>query len=244
MFFDASRASVVIMARVLGVHVVNDEATAYCSYWISRILGEAAAAGHEVRQLTGYMVTSYGLLSSIEQYRPDFVILGGHGLPRIFTGAGLQTVLEACVNDGMMAGTQSFFLSCLTGLQLVPSIVKKGGIVASGFVKEYVWMIDGFGNPANDFYAASFERTLVESARVLFQGGSWQDWYSTFKRVSNEEIRRWGMSADPLAASVIFCLRQNASALVVSGAGSMDGAVSGFALLVPIAAVALSGVKI
>lgn len=239
------------MAKVLGVHVINDEATMYCSYWISRILGEASAAGHEVRQLTGYMVTSYGLLSSIEQYLPDFVILGGHGLPRIFTGAGLQTVLEACVNDQMMAGTQSFFLSCLTGLQLVPSIVKKGGVVASGFVKEYVWMIDGFGNPANDFYAASFTRTLVEPHALFFSGltldnypQKWREFYSDFKRISDEEIRRWGMSADPLAASVIFCLKQNRSALVVSGAGSMDGAVSGIAVLVPIAAVALSGVKI
>ena len=209
-------------ARVLGVHCIVDEATIYASYWIQRMMQEAQTAGHEVRGLTGYAVTAQGLLSSMESYQPDLVLLGGHGSSTMFLGAGYQTVLLACTNDQMMAGSRALFVSCLTGLTLVPSMVRKGAIAAQGYVKEFTWMISGEGVPASDPYAASFTRTLVESARVIMQGGSWQDWYRTFQRVSQEEIARWGQSSDPLAASVIMCLRSNASAAVISGAGTIE----------------------
>jgi len=209
------------MARVLAVSCVNDEATIYAAYWIGLMAQEFRAAGHEVRGLTGSAVTEQGLLSSMEQYQPDLVLLGGHGSSNLFTGSGYQTVLLACTNDQMMAGSRALFVSCLTGLSLVPSMVRKGAVAAQGFVKEFTWMISGDGVPSTDPYAASFTRTLVEAARIIARGGSWQDWYRTFTRVSNEEIARWGQSNDSLAASVIMCLRSNASAAVVSGAGTL-----------------------
>jgi len=212
------------MARVLGVFCTNDPASAYASYWIQLMINEARAAGHEARGLTGAAVTAQGLLSSMEGYAPDLVLLGGHGSPNVFTGAGYQTVLQACLNDQMMIGSRALFVSCLTGQQLVPSMVRKGAVAAQGFVKEFTWMIDGMSSPASDPYAASFTRTLVESARVIMRGGSWQDWYQTFQRVSQEEIQRWGNSDDPLAASVVMCLKSNASAAVISGAGTIEEA--------------------
>ena len=224
-------------ARVLGVHCIVDEATIYASYWIQRMMQEAQAAGHEVRGLTGYAVTAQGLLSSMESYQPDLVLLGGHGSSTMFLGAGYQTVLLACTNDQMMAGSRALFVSCLTGLTLVPSMVRKGAIAAQGYVKEFTWMISGEGAPASDPYAASFTRTLVESARVIMRGGSWQDWYRKFLAVSDEEIQRWGQSSDPLAASVVQCLRSNRSAAVVSGAGTISeegGAVSGGVPVLPL----------
>jgi len=119
-------------------------------------------------------------------------------------------------------------------------------LAAQGFVKEFTWMISGEGVPSSDPYAASFTRTLVESARVIMRGGSWQDWYRAFTRVSDEEIQRWGNSDDPLAASVIQCLRSNRSAAVVSGAGTIseEGAVSGEAGGVPVLPLLLVGALI
>jgi len=209
------------MTRVLGVHTILDEATRYASYWVQLILNEASAAGHEVRSLTGSAVTAQGLLSAVEGYQPDLVVFGGHGSPSEFLGAGYQVVLMACSNDQMMADSRALFISCLTGQILVPSMVRKGAVAAQGFVKEYTWMIDGSGSPSSDIYAQSFTRTLVEAAREIMRGGSWQDWYRAFTRVSDEEIARWGQSNDPLAASVIMCLRSNASAAVISGAGTI-----------------------
>lgn len=225
------------MAKVLGVHAIVDMATQYSSYWIQLMMNEARAAGHDVRALTGSAVTEQGLLSSMETYKPDLVLLGGHGSSSLFTGSGYQTVLQACTNDQMMAGSRALFVSCLTGQSLVPSMVRKGAIAAQGFVKEFTWMIDGSSSPASDGYAASFTRTLVESARVIMRGGSWQDWYRTFLRVSDEEIARWGQSNDPLAASIIMCLRSNRSAAVISGAGTISeegGEVSGGSPVLPL----------
>ena len=210
------------MARVLGVSVVNDEPTLYAAYWVDRVLQEARNVGHQVRELSGSMVTQYGLMSSMEQYQPDMVILGGHGGPNVFTGAGMQVVLTGCINDEIMKGSQSMFISCLTGLQLVPSMVRKGSLAASGFTKEFVWMIDGSGSPARDKYAASFTRFWVESSKALFRSGMWQDYFNTGKRIWREEEEKWSYSEDPIAPSVILCIRQNSSAMVVNGAGTME----------------------
>jgi hypothetical protein len=209
------------MSRVLGAHAIVDIPTRYASYWVELIMQEARAGGHEVRSLTGSAVTAQGLLSAVEGYQPDMVVFGGHGSPSEFLGAGYQVVLQACSNDQMMVGSRALFISCLTGQLLVPSMVRKGAVAAQGFVKEFIWMVDGGNNPASDPYAASFTRTLVEAAREIMRGGSWQDWYRTFTRVSDEEIQRWGNSSDPLAASVVFCLRNNRSAAVISGAGTL-----------------------
>ena len=228
------------MAKLLGVHVAIDDATVYASAWDSMLMAEARAVGHETRELTGAMVTPYGLLSSMEGYLPDLVILAGHGSSSTFLGAGYQVVLQACLNDGMMKGSQCMFISCLSGLVLVPSIVSKGGLVATGFTREYTFMIDGSGYPATDRYAASFTRIWVESCRVIFRGGSWQGFYAAWKRLSDEEIARWGASSDPLAASVILCLRSNRNSIVVNGAGTLEEPEPGVAGLpiVPVLAIA------
>ena len=210
------------IARVLTVYCVNDEATVYAAFWARLIGAEASMAGHQVRDLSGTFVTEYGLLTAMEGYQPDFVVLAGHGGPSVFTGAGMQVVLEACRNDQMMAGSQCQFISCLTGISLVPSMVSKGAIAVQGYTAEFIWMIDGSGYPAGDVYAASFTRTLVEAARAILRGGTWQEFYSTFRRVSDEEIAQWGNSSDPLAASVMMCLRSNRDSMVISGAGSME----------------------
>lgn len=232
------------MARVLLVYCTNDQATQYASYWAERVGQEARSAGHEVRSLTGSMVTEQGLLTSMQGYQPDLVVLAGHGSPSVFTGSGYQTVLQACLNDQMMAGSRALFISCLTGQQLVPSMVRKGAVAAQGFVKEYIWMIGGEGSPASDLYAASFTRTLVEAARAIMRGGSWQDWYRTFIRVSDEEIARWAGSDDPLAASVVQCLRQNRSAAVVSGAGTIGEEGEAPAAGVPVLPLLIAGALI
>ncbi|GAF76537.1 unnamed protein product, partial [marine sediment metagenome] len=75
-----------MVARILAAHVALDDATVYASAWASMLLGEARAVGHEARELTGAMVTPYGLLSSMDQYIPDLVILAGHGTSSTFLG--------------------------------------------------------------------------------------------------------------------------------------------------------------
>ena len=209
------------MARILCVHVINDEATVYASYWCQLIAQDARRVGHDVRELTGAMVTEQGLRSAIEGFQPHLVVFAGHGSSNIFTGVGYQTVMRACTNDQIMAGSSGLFISCLTGQILVPSMVSKGALAAQGYLKEYIWMVDGSGRPATDRYAASFTRTLVDAAAVILRGGSWQGWYSTFQRISQEEIDKWANSTDIVAPSVVMSLRQNKTSAVISGAGTI-----------------------
>lgn len=229
------------MAKVLGVCCVLDEPTVYADYWMRSILGEAQAAGHETYVLSGAQVTANGLLQALQNHLPDMVVLAGHGTASVFTGAGLQTVLKASDNDHIMKGSRGLFISCLTGLQLVPSMVRKGAIASQGYVKELIFMIDGSGNPAGDPYAYSFTRQLVEPTRAIMTGGSWQDWYRAFCRISDEEIARWNQSDSPAAPDVVYCLKSNKAAAVVSGAGTLTEETNGGVPRIPILPLIVAG---
>lgn len=203
------------------------------SYWVNRIASEARLLGHQVMSLTGGEASESNLKSVLESFEPTYAILGGHGSATVFTGMNLSPLLVACQNDEMLEGTQSLFVSCLTGISLVPSVVSKGGVAAAGFTSEFTWVVSPPYIPATDPYAAPFERMIVEPATVVLRGGSWADWYAAIQRVKREEEAKWGVSDDVLASDVIYCLRHNAGAATFMGAGVVRAGM-GPLLLVPL----------
>lgn len=161
------------MAKVLGCHYIADEATTYASYWTRLILNEFRAAGHQTSELYGTTDNINGLTQALANFNPDVVLFAGHGNGRVMTGAGIQPMVTACQNDQILEGRNVMFIACLTGLSLAGSIVSKGGQAVQAFLTELQFMTNATGNPAGDPYAASFTRTLIESARVVARGGTW-----------------------------------------------------------------------
>jgi hypothetical protein len=202
---------------------VADEATTYSDYWCQLEMAEFRSAGHQVQDIVGSGDNINALTQALQNYDPDLVIFAGHGNGSIMTGAGIQPMIQACQNDQILAGRSVMFIACLTGLSLAGSIISKGGKAVQGFITELQFMTNSTGHPSSDPYAASFTRTLIESARVVAKGGSWSDWLSTFRRVSREEIAKWEQNTtDPFASSVVMCLNNNLSGACIHGAGVVD----------------------
>jgi len=168
---------------------------------------EARRLGHSVRQLVDGELTESNLIGVIEGYAPEFVVAGGHGNQSTFTGMNLSPLIVACTNDGMLAGSQVLFASCLTGIELVPSVVSKGGLAAAGFTSEFTWVVSEPYDPYSDPYAQPFGRLIVEPMVEVLKGRGWRAWHDTLRRIGAEEKAAWGrVTDDPLAAQVVYFL--------------------------------------
>lgn len=212
------------MVRLLTVDAPWDLPTVYLGSWIDSLVAAARRIGVQVLSLRGGEVTESNLVGAIASFKPDYIFLGGHGSPTVFTAANLVPLLEACQNDQVLANTRAFFISCLTGQRLVPSAVSKGALGAAGFTTEFTWVVSDPYIPDRDPYAKPFERLVVEPSLELLQGRGFRGWYDRLQRVAREEEAAWLRSEDPLAAQVVLFLRQDAgSATFVSAEEGMPG---------------------
>ena len=213
------------MTRVLVMDAPFDLPTVYLASAMDKIASGAAGLGAEVVQVRGDSANIWTLIELLQSFVPDYVFLGGHGNANLITMANLEPLLIACQNDEVLAGLQSFFISCLCGLILVPSVVRKGGVAAAGFTEEYAWVITPPYVPAEDPTWRPFERLIVEPALEAVRGGGARGWYNKLQAVATEEERIWGQSTEPIASQVLMFLRQDkrAATFVDVGGGEVSG---------------------
>ena len=198
--------------RVLTLDSPFDLPTTYLALWMSKIAEGARLMGHQVLSLRGGDATESNLIGAIDSFQPQYLYIGGHGGPDIITTTNLQPLIVACQNDQMLSGRQTFFISCLTGRVLVPSVVSKKGVAAAGFTAEYAWVVSPPYLPDQDIYAKPFERMIVEPALEVLRTGRWGSWYSKLQSVAREEEAAWLQSDDHLASQVVICIRQDKNA--------------------------------
>ena len=220
-----------------------DLPTKYMSSLADILEAEARAMGHEVQHLRDYALTPDNYAYAVESFKPDIVIGAGHGGSNVFTAMNVSPLIEACTNDGALAGSGVVFLSCLTGIELAPSIVSKGGRAVAAFTSEFTWIVSDPYDPYSDPYWQPFQRMLLESTREVLKGNGWGAWYGTLQRVGREEEQRWGQSTDPQAPDIVYALRHDLScATIVGEGGYASGGVgeAGILVLIPLAAVLLT----
>jgi len=131
-----------LMSKILYFTPAFDTATEYGRAWLLSSLEEAIQLGHQVLNLDREEATQENMFSALTDFQPELVISCSHGNATQFSGQNAQIVFTACVNDEAMSGTQSFFLSCLMGLELAPSMDQKDARTVAAFVSEFVWIID------------------------------------------------------------------------------------------------------
>ena len=229
------------MVRLLTVDAPWDLPTIYLSAWMEKLIAEARQLGVEVLSLRGFL-TPEGLADAIEQFQPDKILMGGHGGPNVFTTENMQVLLVGCTNDQMLTGRETLLFSCLTGQQLVPSIVSKGGVAAAGFTAEFVWVVTPPYLPDEDAYAKPFERLFVEPMLEVLRGAGWSGWYDKLQSVAREEERVWSQSEDPLSAQIVLSLIQDRRAATWLGEGG--GVAASMDVLPLLALVAIVGSQI
>ncbi|MHA1263164.1 MAG: hypothetical protein ACTSSA_13955 [Candidatus Freyarchaeota archaeon] len=207
------------MVKVLLVRPDFELATHYGSVWLGEVRRIAEDLGHTVLDLYGDDATPENIYDALENFKPELVFMMGHGNQDTYTSQNTRVVFKACTNDEKMAGTQAYFLSCLMGVDLCPSMNRKGAVTVAGYITEFVWVVhpDYRDDPLNDPRAYPFMRAVVESCSRLLEGGSWRDFYNTFVKMCDLGISEWFNSSDPTAPQIVAALEQDRDSLVIYG---------------------------
>lgn len=211
------------MVRVLVFDSPFDTPTRYLATAMNKIAAGAQRMGAEAMQIRGPPANFFTLVDALQSFQPELVFIGGHGSSNLIMTSALEPLLVACENDEVMAGVQSYFISCLSGIALVPSVVRKGGVASAGFTEEFAWVISPPFIPESDPTWQPFERLLVESALAAIRGGGARGWFNRLQAVAAEEERRWGAMTEPIASQVLMYLRQDKRAATWTGEGGGEG---------------------
>lgn len=196
-----------------------DTATAYGYVWLGEIAEIAKSLGHDVLDLSGDQCTPQAFYDAMNNFKPELVICVGHGNANNYSGQDRDLILTGCTNDQVMAGSQSFMVSCLMGQELAPSMVKKGAVTVLAFTSEFVWLInpDYANDIANDPYAKYFKEAIVEQCRSLLSGATWQQIYDLGVSIYNKGIAYWFNSSDFSAGEIVSALTQDRDSMIILG---------------------------
>ena len=205
------------MPTVLFARSDFDLPTRYGSFWLSKSVELARRLGWFVIDLYKDEATKENILNAIETYNPDFFHPMGHGSASIFTAQNKEVVFQACINDDVLSGRISYFLSCLVGRELGPSIIRKGGKAFLGWQVEFTWVVESPYDPATDPYAKAFEDMVNSMAAVILRGGSMREAYNAGIATANKWIDYWSRQDDIRAPEIIKWLIHDKEGLVLLG---------------------------
>jgi len=111
----------------------------------------------------------------------DIVILAGHGADDYITGYMYYPIVQACNNDGLLAGKKVCTVSCSSAKVLGSSAINKGALLYIGYLREAV-MVFSYNvsdvrnapieqiDPLKDELAYPFLDTLFYPATLLVNG--------------------------------------------------------------------------
>jgi hypothetical protein len=128
-------------------------------------LGPTALYGMTDRRLPFQMATKTS----------DIIIGMGHGSPDSFTGQHETIILEVGRYDPKeIQGRVIKLLSCQTGVQLGPDLVKNGCLAYMGYTDDFLWVCDAnkASTPWSDKMAARCLGPVMDSINALLSGAT------------------------------------------------------------------------
>lgn len=143
--------------------------------------------------------------------------MAGHGNATTYTAQREEVVLKACENDEIMSGTLSHFISCSVGVELLPSIVQKGGVGTVGYMVDFTFMVDTSYSMEEDPYAEPFKDVTVTIITKMLQGATLQQVWQAGIDKCNEWIARLRDRPEIDWAEVIASLEHDRDGLIVFG---------------------------
>jgi hypothetical protein len=195
----------------------GDTAMKYASSWLGLGVEEARKRGYGIIDLYGADATKEKIVQTIQNEKPEVAILGGHGNGNTYTAQELEVIMQACSGDEVMAGTISNFLSCSVGQELLPSIVKKGGIWTVGYQVDFQFIVDTNYPVESDPYAEPFRDVTLTVIKKILDGGTlkevWDagiakcDWW--IAKLWSKPETQWG--------EVISCLTHDRDGMIALG---------------------------
>jgi len=167
--------------------------------------------------LHGDDATKEKIFETIQTYHPQRAIMAGHGNANTYTAQREEVVLQACQNDEIMSGTLSHFISCSVGVELLPSIIKKGGVGTIGYMVDFTFMVNTDYSVEQDPYAEPFKDVTVTIITKLLQGATLQQVWQAGVDKCNEWIAKLRPKTEIDWAEVIASLEHDRDGLVAFG---------------------------
>jgi len=204
-----------------------------CNYCIPAYfaLGYMEEYGREkgfiIDDVSRYQCKKDTIYEHIEQYDPQFFFGIGHGNKPRYTGNNTQDIWNVGVGRPLLPPENLrnrivYLWSCLTGVELGPSIVNDyGGKTYFGFTVS--WGFHGGSNPGDPYkhrYDKCFFQSGNELIKALFDGCSAQEAYQRSFDKYTEWIDYWLYgegSNDSQASSVSAILIRDRNGLVIIG---------------------------
>lgn len=140
----------------------------------------------------------------------DIIIGCGHGDRDVFTGQNEAIILEVGkYNPREIEGKVIKLLSCQTGLELAPDLVKNGAWAVQAYIDDYVWICDGdlASTPWADTLAATSLMPVIDGLNAQLDG-------KTAGEAFNAELQGYSrnieIEEDELVRSCLNFNRKNA----------------------------------
>lgn len=167
-------------------------------------LARAVVRRYYIEDLKSDFATRTQLERAIAELKPPFFHAFGHGNETIFTGQWMKTVLQVGLNEGIMAGMITYLLSCLTGVELGPAIIRAGGKAFIGYKVEWTWLDeDSKGDPYLDYWARGYYEGSNAIVFAILDGLTTRQAVEAGYNKYTEWINYWASSGDPYAATAI-----------------------------------------
>lgn len=168
-------------------------------------LATRSASGFLLRYIVPRLepVHLYAILARRTPFRlsapqSDIIIGMGHGSEDAFTGQNEAIILEVGRYDPKeIRGKVIKLLSCQTGVELGPDLIRNGAASFQGYSDDYVWVCDAdlASTPWSDKIAATCLMPVIDSINALLDGKTSkeafdieQEGYSRNAEVEEDEL--------------------------------------------------------
>lgn len=217
----------------------SDAATYLGSIALGHAVSYMRSRGIYVDDLAADRATRDSVLRSLSTFDSIYFTGVGHGNNTTFTGQNQQPVFWKC-NCDELRGRVVFLLSCLTGAELGPDIVSKGGLSFIGYKEEFVWVQERVVDPLTDSIAKAFFEPVMEIHYRLADGYTAGDAYRASIDRWNYWIDYWSRQSDPVASTIVMFLVHDRDAQVLYGDSSARIATPAALTIVPWAITAVT----
>jgi hypothetical protein len=190
------------MAIILCIASPADEATAIGAYWMQKYANYANSKGHQViYQKTPTLPVLY---QALLDFNPQLIVANGHGGYKslrigenILIGTkGYDIAAHRYIRDSDVNWFKNrivLMLTCNTGVNVVPELIKAGAIASMGYRKPYIFLTEDNATPENDTTAKPFFEALFQPAIQLADGANFQQAIeatrASFKHYIKESVK-------------------------------------------------------
>src|SRR3989344_6107208 len=115
-----------------------DVAIKYISSWAEDVISFAKTKRVDVVDLDKEKANKKDFESRVKKLQPNLIFLNGHGADDCICGQDDQILVKAGDNHDILQGKITYSVSCSSGKELGPEVIKDGKSTFIGYEKEFV----------------------------------------------------------------------------------------------------------